>query len=96
MLERMKAILIDDPSETLYDNEISDLIAAAQAELKDHGVTDYSNTSNPRIWRYLVLYCRTYFRTPPDYDKLLKATEGLLQSLAQTTGHTDFSGGGCE
>lgn len=92
-LSRAKSLLLDDGEETLYDGEISDLIDAAKDRLRMAGVTDHSDTDNPSVWRYVALYCRTNFRTPPDYDKLLAAEKNLLRVLAQTAGHTEFGEG---
>lgn len=88
ILDKVKAALdvVDDD----YDDELTDLIATAQADLAMAGVTE-TDTTEAMIRRYIILYCRCFFRTPPDFAQLDKARDDLLKRLAKSTGYTDYS-----
>ncbi len=88
ILDKVKAAI--DVVDTDYDDELQDLIEAAQGDLAMAGVTE-TDTTEAMIRRYIILYCRCFFRTPPDFAQLDRARDDLLKRLAKSTGYTDYS-----
>lgn len=86
MLEKVKAVLgitVED-----YDDELSDLIDAAMADLGLVGITQNEDTDDPLIIRAINAYCKCYFGSPDDYDRMLTAYEQLKSQLMMSTGYT--------
>ncbi len=78
----------------LYNDELTDLIGACRRELKTEGNTQWDSMTDPLILRVIKLYCRRNFRTPPDYDNLLRAETALRIKMKTATGYTEWTGGG--
>lgn len=76
---------------TAFDAELSGLITAAISDLAISGVR--VDTGDALIQRAIITYCRLYFQSPPDFDKLEKAYELQKTQLMHATGYTNF--GGC-
>ena len=72
-----------------FDSEITDLIAAALADLGVAGVIANDET-NPLIIRAVTTYCRVNFGQPDDYDRLKAAYDEQKAQLSMSTGYTDW------
>lgn len=76
-----------------FDDEITDLIAAAQEDLRTAGVLPavaQDPTAEPLVQRAVILYCKVNFGQPENYADLLKAYETQRSKLRSTTGMTDW------
>lgn len=71
---------------TAYDDELSALIEAAKIDVfqANVGTTDYED---PLVRRAIVLYCRLYFGSPDDFDRLKPAYDELKMQLGMATGY---------
>lgn len=71
------------------EQELSDLVDAALAELKAVGVSNV-DTQDPLIRRAVITYCRTNFWPGDDYDKLKASYDEQKAQLMTATGYTDW------
>ena len=69
--------------------EVSDLVDAALAELKQAGVSNL-DTQDPLIRRAVITYCRANFWPTSDYDKLKASYDEQKAQLRMTTNYTDW------
>lgn len=73
----------------LFDQEITDLIAAALLDLGIAGVDGESVAiSDPLVLRAVTTYCRMHFGQPEDYDRLKKSYDEQKAQLGMATGYT--------
>ena len=72
-----------------FDSEITDLIAAALADLGLAGVI-VDDEADPLIIRAVTTYCRVNFGQPDDYDRLKAAYDEQKAQLRTATGHTNW------
>lgn len=74
-----------------YDSEISDLIDAGIAYLQL--VTGKAQDETDKmVLQTIKTYCRAHFRSPADYDRLIKAFDSMVGTLMISTGYTDWGG----
>ena len=75
-----------------YDDELTDLIAAAKADLTLAGVAQgrANNETDPLI-RRVKTFCRMNFGAPENYDKLKASYD---EQKAQLQGAQDYTDGG--
>lgn len=80
---------------TAYDAEITELIAAALADL---GLADVLHTDDdpvpPVIRRAVVTYVRLHFGTPDDYDRLKASYDEQKAQLQTSSQYTTYPEGG--
>lgn len=76
-------------STTAYDEELADLINAAQIDLGIAGVT-VSSTLDEIVTRAIITYCKMSFGLPEDYDRLKKSYDEQKAQLVTATGYTDW------
>ena len=69
--------------------EVSDLVDAALADLKQAGVSNL-DTQDPLIRRAVITYCRANFWPTGDYDKLKASYDEQKAQLRMTTNYTDW------
>lgn len=74
---------------TAYDDEITDLIAAAQADLQIAGVI-VPAPLDPIVTRAIITYCKMSFGLPDDYDRLKASYDEQKAQLSTATGWTDW------
>ena len=74
---------------TAYDEELADLINAAQIDLGIAGVT-VSSTLDEIVTRAIITYCKMSFGLPEDYDRLKKSYDEQKAQLVTATGYTDW------
>ena len=74
---------------TAYDEELADLIAAAQTDLGIAGV-EVPSTLDEIVTRAIVTYCKMSFGLPEDYDRLKKSYDEQKAQLVTATGYTDW------
>ena len=76
-------------STTAYDEELTDLIAAAQLDLGIAGVDDPSQLDEI-VTRAIITYCKMSFGMPEDYDRLKRSYDEQKAQLVTATGYTDW------
>ena len=74
---------------TAYDEELADLITAAQLDLGIAGV-EVPSTLDEIVTRAIVTYCKMSFGLPEDYDRLKKSYDEQKAQLVTATGYTDW------
>lgn len=75
----------------VYDDELTDLIAAAKADLALAGVAQNEQSdTDPLIRRAVITYCRAHFGAPGNYDKLKASYD---EQKAQLQGAVKYRGG---
>lgn len=89
MLEKVKLAL--RITTDAFDEEINDLIAAAQADLGIAGVNALAD-ADPLITHAIVTYCRVHFGQPEDFDRLKAAYDEQKAQLQMATGYTSWGG----
>ena len=76
-------------STTAYDEELADLIAAAQLDLGIAGV-EVPSTLDEIVTRAIITYCKMSFGLPEDYDRLKMSYDEQKAQLVTATGYTDW------
>ena len=74
---------------TAYDEELADLITAAQLDLGIAGV-EVPLTLDEIVTRAIITYCKMSFGLPEDYDRLKKSYDEQKAQLGTATGYTDW------
>lgn len=74
---------------TAYDDELMDLIEAAQLDLGIAGVV-VPNQVDALVSRAIITYCKMSFGLPEDYDKLKASYDEQKAQLSNATGYTDW------
>ena len=87
MLEAVKRAL--SLTTSMYDQELTDLIAAALMDLHIAGITEYAE-DDPLVLQAVKTYCRAHFKSPDNYDQLLASYESQKGMLQIATGYTDW------
>ena len=70
-----------------FDDEITDLINAACADLGIVGVTAESTSSDPLLIRAITTYCKAHFGEPDEYDRLKASYDEQKAQLITATGY---------
>ena len=70
-----------------FDSEITELIAAACADLGVVGVDVETTTADPLLVRAIITYCRVNFGSPDDYDRLKASYDQQKAQLITCTGY---------
>ena len=70
-----------------YDDEITDLIEAAKADLGIAGV-ELPDTLDAICERAIITSCRVQFGSPDDHDRLKASYDEQKAQLATATGYT--------
>ena len=89
MLDKVKMAL--RISTDAFDQELTDLIAAAQQDLGIAGVI-IPETMNEIVTRAIITYCKLSFGLPEDYDRLKRSYDEQKAQLSNATGYTRWSG----
>lgn len=76
-------------STTAYDDEIQDLIDAAQIDLQIAGVIVPASL-DAIVTRAIITYCKMSFGIPDDYDRLKSSYDEQKAQLMTATGWTDW------
>ena len=76
-------------STTAYDDEIQDLIDAAQIDLQIAGVV-VPAALDPIVTRAIITYCKMSFGLPDDYDRLKASYDEQKAQLSTATGWTNW------
>lgn len=77
---------------TAYNDELNDLIAAAQQDLGIAGV-ELPDELDEICKRAVITYCKMSFGLPEDYDRLKKSYDEQKAQLVTATGYTNWCGG---
>lgn len=72
-----------------FDDELNDLIAAAESDLGIAGVV-IPETIDEIVTRAIITYCKMSFGLPEDYDKLKKSYDEQKAQLSNATGYTEW------
>lgn len=87
MLDKVKTAL--RITTDAFDDELTDLIAAAQIDLQIAGVVIPAEL-DAIVKRAIVTYCKMNFGLPDDYDRLKKSYDEQKAQLSTATGWTDW------
>ena len=74
---------------TAYDEELADLITAAQQDLGIAGVV-VPESLDEIVTRAIITFCKMSFGLPEDYDRLKKSYDEQKAQLVTATGYTDW------
>lgn len=74
---------------TAYDDELTDLIEAAQLDLGIAGVV-VPNQIDAIVSRAIITYCKMSFGLPEDYDRLKASYDEQKAQLSNATGYTNW------
>ena len=87
MLEKVKMAL--RITTNAYNDELNDLISAAQTDLGIAGVT-LPETLDAICQRAIITYCKLHFGEPDDYDRLKASYDEQKAQLSMATGYTTW------
>lgn len=87
MLEKVKLAL--RITTTAYNDELNDLIEAAQLDLGIAGVV-IPEELDAIVSRAIVTYCKVHFGSPDDFDRLKASYDEQKAQLSMATGYTDW------
>lgn len=87
MLEKVKLAL--RITTTAYNDELNDLIEAAQLDLGIAGVV-IPEELDAIVSRAIVTYCKVHFGSPADFDRLKASYDEQKAQLSMATGYTDW------
>lgn len=87
MLDKVKTAL--RITTDAFDDELTDLIAAAQIDLQIAGVVIPAEL-DAIVKRAIVTYCKMNFGLPDDYDRLKKSYDEQKAQLSTATGWTNW------
>lgn len=85
MLERVKLAL--RVTTDAFNDEISDLIDAALADLGVVGVNAGNKAADPLIIRAVITYCKANFGEADEYDRLKASYDEQKAQLITCTGY---------
>lgn len=88
MLDKVKMAL--RISTDAYDDELTDLIAAAESDLGIAGVV-IPEEVDAIVTRAIITYAKMSFGLPEDYDRLKRSYDEQKAQLSNATGYTDWS-----
>ncbi len=87
MLEQVKLAL--RIKTTVYDSELTYLIAAAKLDLGIAGVVLPAEVDE-LVQKAVITYCKMSFGLPEDYDRLKRSYDEQKAQLSTATGYTDW------
>lgn len=87
MLEKVKLALRVVTS--AFDDELTDMIAAARYDLGIAGVV-IPEEMNELVTRAIITYCKMNFGIPEDYDRLKRSYDEQKAQMSNATGYTDW------
>lgn len=73
-----------------FDEEVNDLIAAAQSDLKGAGVILPEPLDDITL-QAVKTYCRAHFGNPDNYDRLKASYDEQKAQLSMRTGYTKWT-----
>lgn len=88
MLDKVKMAL--RISTDAYDDELTDLITAAESDLGIAGVV-VPEEVDAIVTRAIITYAKMSFGLPEDYDRLKRSYDEQKAQLSNATGYTDWS-----
>lgn len=74
-----------------FDDELTDLIAAALLDLRLAGVTN-TDTTNALVKRAVITYVKLHFGEPDEFDRLKKSYDEQKAQMGMATGYTTWTG----
>ncbi len=74
---------------TAYDDELMDLIEAAQLDLGIAGVV-VPDQIDAIVSRAIITYCKMSFGLPEDYERLKASYDEQKAQLSNATGYTNW------
>lgn len=76
-------------STNAFDDELTDLIKAAESDLGIAGV-QVPSTLDELCTRAIITYCKMSFGLPEDYDRLKASYDEQKAQLVTATGYTNW------
>lgn len=74
-----------------FDDELTDLIAAALLDLRLAGVSN-TDTTDALVKRAVITYVKMNFGQPDEYDRLKKSYDEQKAQMGMATGYTTWTG----
>ena len=88
MLDKVKLAL--RITTTAFDDELTELIEAAQIDLNIAGVV-VPDEIDPIVSQAIKTYCKCNFGQPDDYDRLKRSYDEQKAQLSMATGYTTWT-----
>ena len=88
MLEKVKLAL--RITTNAFDDELNDLISAAQLDLGIAGVV-IPDEIDAIVSRAVITYCKLHFGEPDEYDRIKASYDEQKAQLAMCADYTNFS-----
>lgn len=88
MLEKVKLAL--RITTNAFDDELNDLISAAQIDLGIAGVV-IPDENDTIVSRAVITYCKLHFGEPDEYDRIKASYDEQKAQLSMCADYTDFS-----
>jgi len=88
MLEKVKLAL--RITTNAFDDELNDLISAAQIDLGIAGVV-IPDEIDAIVSRAVITYCKLHFGEPDEYDRIKASYDEQKAQLSMCADYTDFS-----
>lgn len=88
MLEKVKLAL--RITTNAFDDELTDLIGAAQLDLGIAGVVIPAEIDSI-VTRAIITYCKLHFGEPSEYDRLKASYDEQKAQLSMASGYTVFN-----
>lgn len=88
MLEKVKLAL--RITTNAFDDELNDLISAAQIDLGIAGVV-IPDENDAIVSRAVITYCKLHFGEPDEYDRIKASYDEQKAQLSMCADYTDFS-----
>lgn len=88
MLEKVKLAL--RITTNVFDDELNDLISAAQIDLGIAGVV-IPDENDAIVSRAVITYCKLHFGEPDEYDRIKASYDEQKAQLSMCADYTDFS-----
>lgn len=88
MLDKVKLAL--RITTNVFDDELNDLISAAQIDLGIAGVV-IPDEIDAIVSRAVITYCKLHFGEPDEYDRIKASYDEQKAQLSMCADYTDFS-----
>lgn len=88
MLDKVKLAL--RITTNVFDDELNDLISAAQIDLGIAGVV-IPDENDAIVSRAVITYCKLHFGEPDEYDRIKASYDEQKAQLSMCADYTDFS-----
>lgn len=75
----------------VFDDEIEDLIKAAEKEMLDRKAMHSGQMDDPRVVRAIITFVRAHFGEPENPERLVESYKEQCAEMMNTSGYTEWS-----